>query len=449
MSSQSRVCRQCVAWLLVALCVDGARAVELDYEVTAGVGHSDNIARTSTNEIEEDIVSGGLTFSLSQMSSRVEADLVGNFAYYDYLDDTYDSEVLGNFVGSGLFHFVPERFTWMIADNFGQVLTDPFEPATPENREYINYLTTGPDFMLGFGSLTRLRLGGRYTLSSYEESPFDSDASSGELELSRLLSSSSSIAFNVRAQQIEYDDITNANYDQNDAFLRYSARGARTVLAVDAGYSELERESSGTQNGVLFRFEATRRVSESSTVNLALGHEFSGAGAAFATAQSGGSIGLDTALSRQVPDPFTHEYATLGWAFSRNRTGLRLSGMRSEQSYEGASELDQTLTSVTGAIDRALSTTTNLVLESTYVEAEFEEPGRSYDEITAGLTFTWRLSRVLSLHLTYDYFDRSSDSGVDDYTENRFWLSIGFGRGVPRRMTMRPTFAVDAVQPGI
>ena len=31
------------------------------------------------------------------------------------------------------------------ADNFGQVLDDPFQPATPDNRENINYLTTGPD----------------------------------------------------------------------------------------------------------------------------------------------------------------------------------------------------------------------------------------------------------------------------------------------------------------
>jgi hypothetical protein len=135
----------------------GAVAADLGYEVNVGVAHSDNIARTETNTINEEIATGGIMFSLSQVSPRLSADLVGNFAYHDYLDNTYESELFGNFVGSARFQIIPERFSWMLTDNFGEVLSDPFQPATPDNRENINYLMTGPDLTLAFGSQTWAR----------------------------------------------------------------------------------------------------------------------------------------------------------------------------------------------------------------------------------------------------------------------------------------------------
>jgi hypothetical protein len=141
--------RLAVAALLAA--PFAANAADVAYEANVAVGHSDNVGRTATNEIDETIASAGLEFSVGQFGPRLQADLTGNFAYYDYLDDTFDSELMGSFSGNALLNFVPERFTWMIADNFGQVLSDPFQPATPDNRENINHLMTGPDLMFALG----------------------------------------------------------------------------------------------------------------------------------------------------------------------------------------------------------------------------------------------------------------------------------------------------------
>lgn len=431
--------------------VSTVSAANLAYEVTAGAGHTDNIARTADNEIEEDIAAAGLQFSLDQASARLQADLIGNLTYHEYLDDTYDSEVLGNFAGNALFDLVPERFQWMIADNFGQVLADPFQPATPDNRENINYFMTGPNVVLGLGSRTRLRLGARYSMTSYEDTPFDSDSTLGEIELGRTLSSASSISLNARAQQIEYDEsLLNADYDQSEAFLRYDAAGARTFLTVDLGYTEIDREAATqSESGVLVRVDASRRVSPSSIMSLTLGREFSSSGAAFASTQTAGTVGVGAAPGRQTADPFTNEYVTLGWSYQRTRTGFELFGSRSEHSYDDRPLFDQTLTAVTAGIHRDLSTATRVQLDATYSKADFREPDSDYDEIAAGLTFSWRLSRSVSLGLTYDYFDRSSDVADGEYTENRYWLSLSYGRGEPRARVRRPDFAVDAVDPGM
>jgi hypothetical protein len=415
-------------------------AANFDYDVNLGVGHSDNIRRTPVNQEDEDIAAAGLRFSLDQRTARLQADAVGNFSYAEYLNNTFDSELLGNFAGNARFGFVPQRFEWVVADNFGQTLSDPFAPLTPDNRENINYFSTGPDLTFAFGSQTRLRLGGRYSLATYETSPLDFDTVSGETALVRMLSSASNVSLNARVAQTKYDDATlNADYDQNDAFVRYDVTGARTRLAIDLGYTELDRKAvAKKEDGLLLRLDATRRLSAASTATLTAGREFSNSGTAFAGLQGVGGIDLGATPGRQTAQPFINDYVTLGWDFSRNRTTAGLFASWTDQSYEGASVLDQSLTSFGVQLGRELSPRTSLTLHTLYTQADFKQQNADYSDLNGGLAFAWRLSRNVSLSATYDYYKRTSDIPLSDSTENRFWLSIAYGRGKPRTALAGP-----------
>jgi hypothetical protein len=86
----------------------------------------------------------------------------------------------------------------------------------------------------------------------------------------------------------------------------------------------------------------------------------------------------------------------------------------------------------------------SLLLNVSRTAVDYEEPSPDYDELIAGASFSWRLSRNLTLDVKYDFTDRNSDAPTTEYTENRIWLSIGFGRGEPRSTRVAPTFGVDA-----
>ena len=420
-------------------------AAEYAYDVNVGVGHSDNIGRVSSNEQDETIAAAGLRFSVDQRSRRLEADAIGNFSYAEYLDDTFDSELLGNFAGTARFAIVPERLEWLAADNFGQTLNDPFAPATPDNRENINYFTTGPDVTFAFGSQTRLRLGARYSLATYEDLPLDFATRSGEAAIVRMLSPASELSLNVRAAQTDYDQAAlNADYDQNEAFVRYDVTGARTSLALDLGYTEIERESvADKESGLLLRLDATRRLSASSTATLNAGREFSNSGSAFADMQGIGGIGLVTVSGRQTAQPFTNTYATLGWDFARQRTSMNAFVSWVEQSYDAVMAADQTLLSAGTQLRRELSPATSVIFHALYTQSDFQQPGADYDDLNSGLTFGWRISRSVSLNATYDQLRRSSDGAAGDSTENRVWLSLAYGRGTPRSAPLGPQFSID------
>lgn len=262
----------------------------------------------------------------------------------------------------------------------------------------------------------------------------------------RDLSGTSSFSLNASVQQFEYDDETlNANFDQTDTYLRYEAEGGRTNLAINAGYSQLDRDALvEKESGPMFLVDASRRISASSILSLEGGREFTTSAGAFASEQGGSYTGIGAAPGQQSADPYTQDHATLNWAYDRNVTGLTATVSWEERSYDHNPTLDQTSMTLSARYRRELSPTTSLSIGAAQVAVRYEPPAVDYEELTAGVAFTWRLSRSLAVEASYDFSHRGRDVAFAGYSENRLWLSIGFGRGEPRRTRIPPAFGVDA-----
>lgn len=416
----------------LALMAGSAAWAQTNYEASVGVGHSDNITRVETGKQEETVAQAGLRFSIDREGPRLRADFVGDLSYQHYLDDTFDSELLGNLGGTLRYAFVEDRFDWVVEEHFGQVLFDPLEPATPENRENINYLTTGPEFTFPIGTQTRVRVGARYAITTYEDSPFDSDAVQGEIALVRLLSTSSSIAVHARRQDVTYDEAAlGADYTQDDFFVRYGANGLRTRLAVDAGFSRLDREGLDEEGSPLVRLSVQRHLSSSMSATLALSREFANSGTAIATHQQVG-VGLGTAPGRQTVEPFTQDRIALTWAYARNRTEIGLTASFDDREYETTSDLDQTLATYSLRARRELTPRLSAEIAGSFARGEFALPGQEYTDFGAFIALNRRVSRSSSISLRYDFVDRDSEMPGLGYRENTVWLSFVYGNGRPR-----------------
>ncbi len=437
----------CKAW--VAFCAAGlastaltARA-EIGYGVSVGVGYTDNVARTAEGEQEETITSVGAALDWSQQTSRMDAAVVGEIHYLEYLDDTFDSEVVGTIVGNGSFDIVRERFAWTLEDTFGQTTIDQFSPVTAGNRENVNYLSTGPDFTLPLSSRVDFLLSGRYSDVYFEHSELDSERVSGEASLRRAISSASSAALKVLMEDVEAKDPASegasTDFERREAFVEYELNGARTSLSVDLGYTELERTEAGVNqkaDGPLARARLTRRVSPSSTVYLEGGQDFSDAGTIFRQLQSGEPTQFRTQPVQRVANPFTNTFGTLGWNFRRHRTGIDLRASYFEEEYEAASEFDRERLVGDLFLSRNLSSVTEATIRVSYSRQEYVEMSREFADLMSSLSFSWRLGRMSYLTAEYAYYDRSDDVPTDEYSENEFWLLFGIGGGTSQSMDM-------------
>jgi hypothetical protein len=405
-------------------------AAEVAGRIALGAAQTSNIRRAASNEESATIGMASADFSLQEKSRRLNADIAASAQYLRYPSNTYADEVVGIMHGHGTFGFVPNRIEWTVEDNFGQQQLDQAAPLTPENRENINYFSTGPDLTAALGGQTRLVLSGRYSLVDYQRSDFDNHRTGASVALLRQLSDSSAASLNVSSENIRYDNsLANQDFRRQQAYARYDAHAGRTNLSVDAGYNRVT--GLGTAfNEALVRVRLARVVSASSTVLLSGGQEISDAGNLLRqlqglNGQDSNRVEFGTESLQQSNDPFTNRYASARWQFARHRTEFDVGLSRFQELHRTNASLNRVRSQADATLRRNLTPVITASLSVNYARATFDGLDPDYHELTASGAVEWRIGRRLDLRLQYDRFNRNGDVTANDYTENRILLSCG------------------------
>ena len=412
--------------IAAALLTYGAGAAEFEYGVEVGIGTSDNIARVPANEQSETIATAGLDLSLAREGGRVEADVEVDLSYYDYQDNTFDSEVSGMANADIRVNFVPQRFIWVLTENFGQTELDPFAASTPANRENINYFTTGPDLTVRLGSVGSLTLFGRYSMTTFEESNFDDERTLGGISLGRDLSARSNVSLNATAERVEFDNPAfGSDYDRQSAFLRCEVDGARTRIGAEVGYTEIH-DSGDTNSSPLLELDFARDLSERSTVTLLAGIRSSDAASALRAAP--GAEGGIPSQPGQISstDTFETSHARLGWQFNAQRTNIMLSAGTERDEYDNQNQLDLKRNSFQASAQRQITPRLRLRVQGTLSSTEFESTGQDDDETQFGLHLSWNVTGRLYVEVDVDKFDRKSTNALSEFDETRAFLRFAW-----------------------
>ena len=422
---------------LLALSASPHSKADSAWSVSAGLGETDNIRLTPTDKQSDTIGEVGGDIVWHEQRRTFSADVTGDLTYLDYLHHYYSSEVAGNLLGNLQYTLVPQVLRWTLSDNFGQGVIDPLTAVTPSNREYINYLSTGPDLTLPLNELNALLLDVRYSNIKYQKSPLSNNRYSANAGLRHQLSAGTAISFNVRDELIRFDNSQlNPDFDQQSAYLRFDASGLRTRLEVELGLDRL-KQRTGTVSGALARLEATRQLSPSASLVFTVGHEFSDAGEDFRTLQAlGGGAGpaLATQPVQPTADPFTNNYGTLEWNYHRNRTTFGLGGGYYKATYQMSQSqgLNENRLTVDAHASRHLTPTLEASLLAYFERDNFYSVlGNSNITTVTGL-LTWRASRMVSIVVEYDHARRESELRTTDYIDNRGWLKLRYGRSLDR-----------------
>jgi hypothetical protein len=428
MKPGSRRSRTALGVAVTGLCAAAQMGwgAELSYGVDAGVGYSDNIAKVADDKQDETIATVGAQLRLDQESRRLTAKVATRFEYRDYLDNSFDSEVIGNLVGNAVLNIVEERLTWTLDDTYGQTTSNQFAPVTPDNRENVNHLSTGPDFTLPLGSRNKLLVHGRYVDVHYEDNELGNNRIRGELALLRELSDASSVSLNATSERVSYDDEAQfVEFDHNETFLSYNLAAARTTMSIEAGATEI-RAAGQSNDSWLGRIEVTRQASSALNVGLEIGHDFSDAGSAFAQMQSLQPGSVDPVQVQQTAAPFENNYGALFARFSRNRTGLQLRLGYTDEGYDAQPLFDRKRISLDLSLQRNLNSYLSAHLSTNYSRQEFEELDRKFADLSATLGLRWGVSRTSFVSVDYRYLDRNDDASGADFRANELWVRFAY-----------------------
>lgn len=394
----------------------------LDMDLIGGISTSDNIARVPVDEEDGTITSLGTRLTYLQDTRRIKADVDVDANYQRYSDDVFDDDVVGGANAKLTLGVLPEKFLWQFEENFGQLVSDPFAAETPENRENINYFTTGPDLLFKVGGAFSLNVGARYSDVAYETSNADGHNYGGFIALNREISSVSHLSLNLDGRRYEFDDqVVNPAYDRYQAYLGYTLNGSRTELVAEAGYTQLE-QGDEKPDGMLARLSVTRRLSRSALLSLSFGQEFSAAGDQFRFGQDMNGSGSSTSSVLASGDPFTNRYATLRYEFDRNRTTVGASVQFESERYETSTDQDRDLMRYSVYARRQLSPVIELSIFGELESQDFRNTNFEDDDLRAGAYLNWMVGRLVALRFQFDHFDYDTTLVGSEFTENRATL---------------------------
>jgi Putative beta-barrel porin 2 len=449
--------------------VPGGQTPLLAYGADVGLAETDNVFLSSTNKVTQTIAEADGEFAVNQQTRLFGIRAAGAFSDLNYLEGAYGNEFIGRADGLAQYTLIPEHLAWVLRDDFGQSTLDAFTPVTPNNRQDINYVATGPNLYLRLGSTGFLNASARYADAYYQTSPFDSTRALVTLGTGLQLSARSNVSINGAAERVLFKNTeVNNDFDHYSVFGRYEAHGARTDLAVNLGGSRVEQKGDATgvttvtalgtstttgsqtvtpvptlattgaphdtnTTGPLARLELSRTLSPSAKLTLTAGRELTDASSSFTT-QQGGAIGLiNDAPTPLTSDVYAATRANVAWQYTRYRTVVTVIGRWERDRYPGASEFDLTTEGVDLNVQRRLSSQFTAQLlgrwyKSDYpnatVATDFGSPENDSKQIGGALS--WRRGRWLEVKLRYEHISYSVSQGNGGYDENRVLLTVGY-----------------------
>lgn len=416
---------------VIALVVGVPAQADISASAEAGVGYSDNITRVADNEIDETIGTVGLDLAWRERTRRIRGNALVDLSYFEYVDNTYDSEIVGTANGTLSVAVIPERFNWIFQDSFGQAQSDPFLPSTPETREDLNYFTTGPDLTMRFGSTGFGRLFGRWSSTNYEDSPLDAERTAAGASVGRRASPRSELSLNAVTESTDFDNEFNTDYDRESAFIGWRLDASRTTLNTELGYTWLKRDGAEETGSALVNINVTRELTASSDLNLSLSQQFGDGSDSLRSQLDGNVVGSGGSQITATSDPFLGRTISLEWNYLRNRTGFGLGASHSNEEYETATALDRKRDVFSARFNRQLASVLSLEFTATLESEKFSNVAQENDELRFAATLNWRAWRRLGLRLLVERADRDTEggTGIGDFVENRAFLTFAYNWG--------------------
>lgn len=408
-----------------------ARAQALGVGLSAGGTWSDNVLLAPTDEASGGLAQVGMNLFYNQKAVRLRSNVDLNAAYQHYLDDEFSDHVVGGVDGTMVLGIVPERIEWFFKDNFGQTTVDSFRGETPDNRENVNYFTTGPTLTSRLGQSNSVSLSGRYSRTDYEITDLQGDRYNASLALLRQLSAASIVSLNASGERLRYDGSNGeTDYKRYEGYGRYEIESPRTNLGLDLGYTALRSAALKSQSNPLVRLSLGRRVSPSSTLSVKVATEFSDSGNSLRAAQGQGGVRLRPESVLATAEAFERRAASLGWDFNRNRTTLGLNGEYVRELYVTTGSSDRTLSHYGAYFGRQLTEALRFRLDGRYSIEKYELNSARVEDLQGTAALIVNAGRTLSFRFQYDYVDRSGEGALAIYTQNRAsvfvtWTPVG------------------------
>ncbi len=418
----------CAGMLCLGMLSVASNAAEINYELRGGLTLSDNVNRGRVVKTDDAILSVGGIADITHDSSHVDFDLFADLDVLYYVDNTFNSEVVGALDADLAVDFVQDTLSWVTENRFGTLRTNPLQSGSPGNRENINSFSTGPELDIRFSSVTTLNIGARYRNNAFDVRDTDNDVIAASVSLRRALSRHRTISLNLTQDDVDYDnDLFNQDFERRAAFVRFRSAVSRGTLSLSVGANEVDVDGQST-DGTLLDFSFNRRLSERTTLGLRYDQRYSDAGDIFRRGESNRRGFYDTQTVGGLGSPFEHRRIEVSVDVARSSGSVFAALRHNDESYETFNELNRDMLEGRFNLDHRFRQNWRMEFGARVAKIDYRDLDREDDDLSITVSVGRRLSRVLHADLRYAYLDRSSTDPFSEFSENRISLVVTYAR---------------------
>lgn len=383
-----------------------------------GGGHSDNLLRTSSARRSGSYNMIGANFGLTRTRPRMNALLNGDLERRNYSVAGVDSEVYGTLDGSVELQAVPDRFSWLIGDNYGQARRDPFRIDSPVNRQHVNIASTGPRLNLPLGRRSALRVTSTVARRSYQQtSVFDGDTTASELEFLRAISDRADFGLTGSEHRAKYKSLPTRNSKIDDLYVSYSSRLASGSASLAVGTSRAELGGT-THSKPYLNLRWENDLGARSHLTLSASTRYIDAGSAFALATQ---ANVDVQRLQDVfatADVYQRSVGGLAYTMSFVRTSVQLGMSALKNRYETDMSLDNRRRQVSFAISHELAVGFDGGITAYRAKRKFSTSAQQDTDESQQLWIKKRFAGRVSLQFSYEHDLRDSTAPGNGFREN-------------------------------
>lgn len=420
----------------LALAAGTASAGQLDYNLYAGVEHSDNINLATSNPVSQSVLIPGLNFVYDQQGADLKAHVLGNLEYRNYPGGKFNDQTQLELAGQAAWTLAPERLDLMVQDYAGVQPLDTLASNAPGNQQQTNVFAIGPVLHFRLGDSFRGQGELRY-IDSYAEKThqFNSRRGQAALRVLKDLSPAEQLSFNLDTERVDlYDDAAASNYSRHELFGRYTSKLAHFDLDLALGASQIDFDHAGTRtpSSPLLRASADWHANQGSTFTLSASRQYADAAQDMmlrpGESALGNTYGINTGDAVVSAQVYLERTLELAYALRTERLTLSLTPRYRKLSYEGDTTLDQTGRGGNLTLDLRLRPTLTLSAFAENERITYHSLDRHDRTLTAGISLTDRWTRHWSWRVSLTRQQRNSDAPDQGFNENQVYFGVVYKR---------------------
>lgn len=419
-------------------------------DAQAGMIYNDNVALVHDGSGDELAMIGLIGDTKREGAPRFDYHLDSDIALVKYLSSSYDTQPFGYADATGEFKIFPGTLSWTGRDSFNQAVLNATAPATPDNLESLNYISTGPRLELRPTLRTTITIDGIYSyVDSSSKSPqyvnIDNNRYGGDAKIERAFSNTLSAYVAANYDKVRFTDtVENSNFSSKTGTVGFKFGDPRTYLHGSIGYTKLQITDArpGTNaepSGVTWLVDLSRLITPTQRITLHAGRQVTDAANLF-------RLNIDQPVpgngQNQIAsgEPFTHRDYSGTWTIEGVRTNVSVALLDSTDRYELTPANNRDSKVISAVLVRRLNLNWKWDLSVSYEKDDYTAGG-SLKTTNLLTSLRWQLTERVGLRFIYAHTGLSPV----DANGNQVGVMVAYGlvrRGVTADQpepTLQPT----------